>query len=239
VLLVLAAACLACGPAHLKTVSLAGGGRDLRDLFLGGWDGHRLTLFDESAVEPGLTTHGELLSALAFLSGDAYALAYVEKDKLDADTAAHDIFCDAPACLVLVERKDGAARGWGSALAVFELSALDKAAPIGAVWIAGSAVRAPGPRRWPLLCRSRTDAPRNVHPDGAALFPARPGKLDGFARFGALDLAADYRARGTVAPSPVTCDEEAARINREEPPPERPVFRPDPTLLPKDEKGRK
>jgi len=229
-----ASALCACGPAHLREVRPSGG-RDLRELFLGGWDGRRLTLFDETTLEPGFTTHAQLLRQLAYLSSDAYTMVYVERAKVDAAAAAHDLFCDAAICLAVVDRRSGSRlEKWGNALAVFELAGPDGAAPLGAVWIAGAAVRPPGPRRWHLLCRSHADQPRFVHPDGGAYFPVRPGRTDGFARFGADPIVAEYRKRGTAAPSEATCDDETARMQKEEPPPVRPTFKADPTLLPRD-----
>jgi hypothetical protein len=222
----------ACAPAHLRAVGLTGSGRELPDLFLGGWDGHRLGVFDDTAVEPGVTTRAQLEQALGKLSSSLYAVVYVEKAKLDAEAAKHGLFCDAPMCLVVLEKKDGGGElsGWGATLAVFELKGPDDA-PIGPVWLAGRTIRPPGPAKWERLCRSKSDAPRAIHPDGSALFPARAGlDGDGFALFGPAAEPAALKRDGFPAPSETLCDEEQVRRNAE-PQPERPKLKLDPSLL--------
>lgn len=226
-----ALALAACAPEHLRALGLSGGGRELPELFLGGWDGRRLGVFDDSQVEPGVTTRSQLVRVLGVLSSDLYAVVYVEKARLDAEAARHGLTCDAPMCLVVFERKGGDSLArWGAALAVFELKGAGDDA-IGPVWLSARAIRPPGPTRWDRLCLTRSDTPRYVHPDGAAIFPARPG-LDGdaFALFGPTDEPASYRRDGFAAPSARLCDEELVR-QQGEPEPERPKLDVDPSIL--------
>jgi hypothetical protein len=223
---------LGCAPAHMKTLSLTHGGRDLPGLILGGWDGHRLNLFDDTSIEPGVSKFRDLDRALGHLSSDQYAAVYVEAAKLDAAAAAHGIFCHTVACVAVLERMGGDEFSqWGQAQALFELRGIDEE-PLGSVWLQDRAIRPPGPRKWPLLCRSKTDQPRNVHADGAAIFPALVQGSSAFALFGPPELPAEYQKVGFAAPSETLCDEEAVRIQKE-PAPERPVIKPDPALMQK------
>lgn len=211
-------ATIGCAPTHLRPVGLSGGGREAWELFRGGWDAKEgLIAFDESRVKIGVTRRSELVRLVGALSSSAYAAVYVERAKLEATATVHALFCDAPMCLVVFDRKDGSDYpSWGEALAVFELPGSDDA-PIGKVWLAARAVRPPGPRAWPLMCRSNDDAPRHVHPEGGALYPARTDGSEGFALFGTPD-AATYQQ---PAPGPRSCDEHRARETAE-PEPERP-----------------
>lgn len=226
----------ACAPAHLRSVG-PGGSREMQEFFLGGWDGRRLGVFDDSGVEPGVTTANQLAKSLRHLSGDLYAVVYIESAKLDAvEARKHGLECATAMCLVVFEGK-GASElsGWGPAIAIFELKGIGEA-PLGPVWLAGRAIRSPGPRRWDLFCRSKTDEPRFVHPDGGALYPARPGPSgDAFALFGPTELPASYRREGFTAPSETLCDEELVRLQAE-PAPERPEIKADPTLVGPDAK---
>jgi hypothetical protein len=230
-LLAVACATAACAPAHLNPVALSGA-REFPELLLGGWDGRRLGLFDDTAIEPGVTSRAQLVQALGRLAPGAYGAIYVQRARLDAALAEkHGLFCDAALCLAVLDRKDRGAdfAEWGRAVAVFELAGADSSL-VGPVWLAGRAVRSPGPGRWPLLCRGRTDSPRRVHPDGGALYPERVVGAEEFVLFGPTELPAQYLERGTPAPSETLCDDEAVRL-RSEPAPERPVIRADPRLL--------
>jgi len=206
-----------CGPARWRTVSLTPNGRTLPKLFLGGWDGRRLGLFDDTVIEPGVTTRQELERAIARLSSELYAVAWVDVPKpTDEQARRHDLMCPSPACLVVFDRNGTDEHsGWGKALALFEL-AENPGLPIGQVWIEGKAVRSPGPTKWPLLCRSKTDFPTNVHPDGGAWYPARLTDDGGFAVFGAYATPNEFRRKGFRAPSETTCDENVLMRKREE-----------------------
>ena len=219
-------------PLHLRPVALTGDGRELPALFLGGWDGHRLGVFDDSNVEPGVTRAEDLARALSYLSKEQYGVVYLESANLHPEVAsAHGLFCAAPVCLVVLERNGGATfNTWGTTLAVFELNGSHRDV-VGSVWMDGRAVRLPGPKSWPLLCRNKTDQPHNVHPDGGAIFPAKSGNgPDGFALFGPIDLPAEFHRSGFAAPSATLCDQEAVDQSKE-PQPERPVVAPDPALM--------
>lgn len=224
----------ACGPAHLRTVGLSGGGRELPELFLGGWDGKRLRLYDDRVLEPGLSTATEVAAAVGSLSSTLYVAAWVDPKQLDAATAqAKGIVCDAALCLVVFAHGDGAGlTGWGAPLAIFELEG--EARKLSSSWIAARAIRPPGPVRWPLKCLTAKDTPRFVHPDGGAIFPAWGAADDnGFAVFDPDAVPAEWRTGGEAgfeAPSPRFCDEERARL-AQEPAPERPDIEADPSLL--------
>ena len=91
-------------------------------------------------------------------------------------------------------------------MAVFELTG-PKWDVVGNVWIAGPEVRPPGPTTWPLMCRTKKDRPRYVHPDGAAIYPVKaPTGADGFALFGPKELPAEFHETGFAAPSETICD---------------------------------
>jgi hypothetical protein len=219
----------ACAPAHLKTIGLAGGGREMPELFNGGWSGRHLGAFNDLQVEPGVTRRSELVPLVASLAKGKYAAAYVAKAQLDAAAAKHALFCESPMCLVVFDR-NGADdyAGWGEAVAIFELPTGAEDGPIGPIWLAASSIRAPGPRKWDLLCASKEAPPRYVHPDGSALYPARTDGREGFALFG-TPLAGAYR-RGFASPSATVCDEEKARL-QQEPELERPKLQLDPRML--------
>lgn len=222
----------ACAPAHLHTTALTAGGRDLPELFLGGWDGRRLGLFDDRTIEPGESTHADLRRALQPLDARRMVVAYVDPAQLDASWAARRGFgCSSALCLVVFERGGGTPETWGEALAVFELAGAEDRSPVGRAWLRGRVVRPPGPTRWPMMCRTKDEPPRHVHPDGGALFPERNGQTDGWALFGGVrDVALSFLRDGFTAPSETTCDEEVARLEQM-PAPERPAIEADPKLL--------
>lgn len=229
VLAILLGACVP--PAHLRYLSLSRGGRDLPELFLGGWDGRRLKLHDDTDLRVGASSHRDVVAALSKLS-NAYGTVYVDSTRLEADESERrGFFCDSPWCLVVFDRAEKKIYAdWGEPLAIFELSGVEPDAVLGNVWLVEKAVRAPGPSRWPLKCRDDDDMPRNIHPDGNALFPARSAfGEEAWARFGPSEIADAYRS-GASAPSEQTCSyEEARRAN--EPSPEKPEIEIDPSLL--------
>lgn len=235
-LLLATAACAT--PFHLRPVPLRSGGRSLQDLFLGGWDGHRLDVFNDTSVEPGTTRANDLAHTLSYLSEQEYAVAYVDKAALTAEEAgAHGLFCDAPACLVVLDRRGGDSwKSWGAALAIFELAG-EHNDPIGAIWLDGRTVRPPGPKSWPLLCRTPADQPHFAHPDGNAYYPARPSPGgDAFALFGANEVTAALHASSFAAPSPTTCVVEPPK-DIAPPPPPVPVVAPAPPPAAKPDEG--
>jgi hypothetical protein len=194
-------------PLHLRPVSLTGDGRTLPDLFLGGWDGRRLDLFDDSSVEPGISHLEDVARALSFLSAHEYGVVYIDKARLTPEEARpHGLFCDAPTCLAVLERRGADDfQNWGATLAIFEFGG-PKGDIAGQVWIDGRLVRPPGPKKWSLMCRSPQDQPHFVHPDGGAVYPARPSPGgDQFALFGPSEAALDYKKNGFAAPSDTTC----------------------------------
>ena len=222
----------ACAPAHLRAIGLSGSGRDLPELFLGGWDGKRLHVFDDTFVEPGTTTRPQLVQELQSLASDEYAVLYVQAAKLDPLAAkAHGIFCDSPWCLgVLARHGSGSFDKLGDAVAIFELAGPGDG-PIGKVWLAGKEVRPPGPTTWDHLCLTKADTPKYVHPDGGALFPARVGATGvEFALFGPRQEPARYENAGFEAPSDKLCDEELVRQSHDSLPPP-PKLTIDPKLL--------
>lgn len=224
---------LGCATSPIHEMPLSSGGRNLPDLFLGGWDGHRLHVFNDTSLEPGLSTYRDVEEALRYLSSEKYAAMYMEQKELKPEvTAAHGFFCTTEACVVVLERKGGETlKGFGKALAIIELNGTAQQ-PIGSVWIQEKEVRSPGPRHWPLLCRYKTDQPRHVHEDGSALFPAQTVDKVAFAVFGPQELPAQYQQAGIQAPSETTCDDDVARSQRE-PPAERPQIKADPNLIQK------
>ncbi len=230
-LLALAASVCSLGCAtvgHGQPVGLARSGRALPELFLGGWDGKRLGVFDDSTIEPGLSNRQQLVAALKHLASDQYRALYLERSRLGPDAEAKGLFCATPLCIVVFEQKPGARLG--ELVAVFELNGAGDE-PIGSIWLAASGVRAPGPTRWPRYCKSKDDVPHNVHADGAAVFPARA--VQGgqpFAHFGVPKEALELTREGFAAPFDEFCDEEAAR-RKNEPEPERPRLQADPSLL--------
>lgn len=229
VLAVLLGACVP--PAHLRSLSLSRGGRELPELFLGGWDGRRLKLHDDTALRVGASTHREVVTALARLS-NAYGTVYIEASQLDAnETDARGFFCEAPWCLVVFDRAGRKVYAeWGEPLAIFELTGVEPESVLGNVWLVEKAIRAPGPSRWPLKCRDDGDMPRNIHPDGNALFPVRSAyEEEAWARFGPSEIGEAYRD-GFTAPSEQTCSYEEARLANE-PAPEKPEIEIDPSLL--------
>lgn len=222
---------MACGPAHMGTLSLSGE-RDMQTLVLGGWDGQRLILFNDTTIEPFLTESKDVARYMKQLSGSQYAAVYFETAKLPAkDAEPHSIFCPSAFCIAVLERNGGSSfASWGEAAAIIELKSLENA-PIGAVWINEKSVRPPGPSRWPLLCREKSQPPRYVHPDGGALFPAMKVGKASFAHFAKREMTREYLS-GFSAPSEKLCDEELVRLEQE-PPPERPQIKADPTLMQK------
>jgi hypothetical protein len=215
----------------MRPVSLAGDGRTMQNLFMGGWDGHRLELVDDSAIEPGTTKAEDVAHELSLLSDHDYAVVYVESAKLTPDVAsAHGIFCESPVCLVVLDRKGGEnIASWGNALAVFELNH-PNGDVAGRVWIDGRAVRPPGPTTWPIYCLNVKDTPHYLHPDGAAIFPARASSSGGFALFGPTEVPLHYHQDGFLAPAPNTCDQ-AVADDAKKPQPEKPAFKPDQAIL--------
>lgn len=219
----------ACAPAHLKTIGLSGGGREMSELFNGGWSGRHLGSFNDVPVEPGVTRRSELVAVVSALSKAQYAAVYIDKGKMDGTAAQHALFCESPMCLVVFDRNgaDEYTR-WGEAVAIFELPTGAEDGPIGPIWLSASSIRAPGPRKWDLMCVSKEAPPRYVHPDGSALYPARTDGREGFALFG-TPAAGAYR-RGFAAPAATVCDEEKARL-QQEPELERPKLQVDPRML--------
>ena len=195
-------------PLHLRPVPLAADGRALGQVFLGGWDGHRLEAFNDILVEPGKSPADELAQALSALSKHDYGVVYVETASLAPEMAsAHALFCPTAVCLAVLERKGAEdVNGWGNTVAVFELTG-PKSDIVGNIWIAGGEVRPPGPTSWPLMCRNKKDVPRYVHPDGGALYPVKaPNGAAGFALFGPNELPAAFHQDGFAAPSETICD---------------------------------
>ena len=222
----------ACATSPIKEIPLSGSDRDLPQLFLGGWDGHRLLLYDDTTLEPGRSLYRDVVQALHGLSSDLYAVAYLDQGEVKTYAAQHGIFCSAAACLVVLARHGGEKiDDWGKAEAVIELNGMGTE-PIGSVWIQEKAIRAPGPKKWPLLCRARNDQPRYVHEDGGALFPGQTVGGLSFAVFGPQEVATQYQQANMRAPSDTTCDEDIARSQRE-PQPERPQLKADPNLIQK------
>jgi hypothetical protein len=179
----------------------------MQNLFLGGWDGHRLDLVNDTSIEPGVTPIDEVTHDLSLLSAKDYAVIFIDKAKLTPEEATpHGLFCDAPTCLAVLDRHGGEDfRSWGPAVAIFEFTG-PKAAVAGAVWMDGSVVRPPGPRTWPMQCKAASEQPRFVHADGMAVFPVRPSPSgEGFAQFGPSDLTAAYKRDGYPAPNTTSC----------------------------------
>jgi hypothetical protein len=204
----------------------------MQNLFMGGWDGHRLGLVDDNAIEPGVTRADDVAHELSLLAEHDYAVIYVESAKLSPDVAAaHGIFCESPVCLVVLDRRGGdSLTSWGTALAIFELNH-PHGDVAGRVWMDGRMVRPPGPTTWPLFCLSKTDSPHFLHPDGAAIYPARASPNgDGFALFGPTDVPLQYHRDGFLAPAPNTCDQ-AVADDAKKPQPEKPLIKPDQAIL--------
>jgi hypothetical protein len=213
-LLALLFALSACAtPLHLRPVPLTNGGRTLPALFMGGWDGHRLDLVDDTSIEPGTTRVEELTRALAKLSANEYGVIFVESARLNAEvTAPHALFCQTTNCVVVIDRhKSEHLADWGPALAIFELTGPHDDV-VGSIWMDGGVIRPPGPKSWPQQCRNPTDPPQRVHPDGNGVFPVRSsGTGVGFALFGPSDVASAYRREGFPAPVENGCVREVPK----------------------------
>jgi hypothetical protein len=171
-----------------------------------------------------------LVQDLSALSSRLYTVAYVDPKALSpASAGQHALFCEAPMCLVVFDRRNGGAdEEWGGALAIFELPGQGDE-PVGRIWLADGALRSPGAKRWNLLCRTEKDTPMHVHPEGGAIYPLHAGS-DGhaFALFGSDELAAEYRSNGFAAPSEELCDEGLVRLQAG---PGRPALNFDPAML--------
>lgn len=222
-----------CAPVHLGRVRL-GGERDVGEVFLGGWDGKRLRVFNDTVIEPGVTGRDTLVRAVKDLSNDRFAAVWVEGAKVDEAMQAHDAFCDAGMCLLLFARD--ARGGLGPVVGVFELNGAEHDL-VGSAWLAASSIRPPGPESWSPRCLEVEATPLAVHPDGGAIFPARTGssKKTPYALFDRTRVPEAFRAPamliGFQAPNFTTCDHEKARWSAE-PEPERPRFDAVPTDAP-------
>lgn len=225
-LLAVALAVSACGPAHLRSLG-AGGERDMGEVFLGGWDGKRLRVFNDTVIEPGQTSRDVLVDALKSLDGDRYVALWVSSGLLDDALAVHDAFCETELCVIVFDRRGGSRLAeWGAAVAVFELTGADHGR-VGSVWLASEAIRPPGPDRWSLRCLDVDGVPVAVHPDGGAIYPERIGAQTE-TRYALFDRAAVpevYRKAalltGFQAPNEATCDHDKARLGLQ-PEPEKP-----------------
>lgn len=218
----------ACAPAHLRTLSL-GGERDMGEVFLGGWDGRRLRVFNDTVIEPGQTSRKELVKALKSLDDRRYVAMWVAGELLDDALAFHDAFCESGLCVIVFDRAGGRTLAeWGAAVAVFELTGADHGR-VGSVWLGAEAIRPPGPERWSLRCLEVDGVPMGVHPDGGAIFPERIGAQTQ-TRYALFDRAAVpevYRKpallTGFQAPNESTCDHDKARLGLL-PEPEKPTI---------------
>lgn len=220
--------CSCATPLHLRPVALTNGGRTLPNLFMGGWDGHRLDLVDDTSVEPGVTRTADLARALAKLSASDYGVIFVETAQLTADvTAPHSLFCPQAACAVVMDRNHGQElKDWGPAVAIFELTGPQNEL-VGSIWMDGGVIRPPGPKTWPSMCRNPTDPAVHVHPDGNAVFPIRAsGSGVGFALFGNSDLAMQLRKDSYPALSDGSCLRELPPQIAPEPEPVKPTVAP-------------
>lgn len=225
----------ACAPAHLRPLGL-GGDRDVGEVFLGGWDGRRLRVFDDKTIEPGVTSRKELVAALSHLSNTRYAALWVDGSMLDDALRAHDAFCETRMCALVFDRRRGEDLAtWGPVVAVFELVGSESQF-VGSTWLANEAIRPPGPEAWSLRCHDVNDTPVAVHSDGGAVYPNRLGKTLGtrYALFDREKVPESYRKPamliGFQAPNALTCDHDKARLS-EEPEPEKPRIEVDPSLF--------
>lgn len=225
----------ACAPGHLRPLGLSGE-RDVGEVFLGGWDGRRLRVFNDLTVEPGVTPRKVLVQALSNLSGSRFAALWVDGAQLDAELRAHDGFCETAMCVFVFERQRGRdLPSWGPVVAVFELVG-DESQLVGSAWLANDAIRPPGPESWSLRCRDENDRPVAVHADGGAIYPHRIGEVLGtrYALFDRERVPETYRKPamliGFQAPNASTCDHDKARLS-ELPEPEKPRIDIDSSLL--------
>lgn len=225
----------ACAPAHMRHLGL-GGDRDVGEVFLGGWDGRRLRVFNDKTVEPGVTPRKQLVNALSYLSDTRFVALWVDGAMLDDALRAHGAFCETRLCVLVFDRRRGGdLASWGPVVAVFELVG-DDSQIVGAAWLANEAIRPPGPEAWSLRCQDENDTPVAVHSDGGAIYPERIGAALGtrYALFDRQKVPEPYRKPamliGFQAPNALTCDHDKARLG-EQPEPEKPRIDVDPSLF--------